>query len=69
MRSNYYWTYQENGRIICGWRSSIVGLVYGDMNNKKRILLQLLPHVHYTTTAWKTKSQVKGISRNKKHYS
>jgi len=38
-RSNYYWTYQENGCIVCGWKFSIVGLVHENMNIKKRVLL------------------------------
>jgi len=38
-RSNYYGTNKEIGCNICGRRSSIVGLVYGDMNDKMGVLL------------------------------
>ena len=46
MRSNYYGTNKEIGCNICGRRSSIIGLVHGDMNNKMGVLLQLPPDVY-----------------------
>jgi len=51
MRSNYYGTNKEIGCNICGRRSSIIGLVHGDMNNKMEVLLQLPPHVYSMISA------------------
>ena len=51
MGSNNHRSYQEDGSLIYGWGFSSVGLIHGDINTKKRVLLQLSPHVHLTTVA------------------
>ena len=38
--------------VSCGWRLSIVGLIYENINVKREVLLQSPPHVYLTTTAW-----------------
>ena len=44
MRRNHYRTNKKVGYIIYGWRFGIDGLVHENMNTKKGILLQLIPH-------------------------
>ena len=52
MRRSYYKANQEIGHFTCGWRFSIVELVYKSMNTKKRVLLQLMPHVLQVVIVW-----------------
>ena len=39
MRENYNQTNKKIGCIIHGWRFSVIGLVYKDMNTKMGVLL------------------------------
>ena len=54
MRRNHYRTNKKVGYIIYGWRFGIDGLVHENMNTKKGILLQLIPHSLQIATSQKT---------------